>query len=248
MCQRFLKYQNKNDIDAPKDFEAFQESVQFPSNHPPDFKVFLSKFRSDWYRSFDDVENLVYQSVSNFGVENLHYIELRFSPEHFANHNDFDRIDICKTIINTGNTAAKENNFAIKYLITFNRNKQTVKEMLSLYKKIKAAGLTDIIGYDLAGDELLNPAEEFVPLFDTIKNDNFAGITIHAGEVTPPEQIQIAIKKLHAQRIGHGTTSIKDKKLQKTLIDKEIYLEQCPVSNYFTGSWVDTPLHPFQET
>ncbi len=238
---------NKNGIDAPRDFEEFQQAVQFPKNRPPDFKVFLSKFRSDWYRDFGDVEKLIYKSVCNFKKESIHYIELRFSPEHFANFNNFERIDVCKALIASSNQAAKENDFGIKYLITFNRNKQTVDEMLSLYKKIAQAGLVDIVGYDLAGDELLNPAEEFKLLFDTIKSDKHAGITIHAGEVTPPEQIWAAIEKLHAQRIGHGTTSIRDEKLQRELIDRKIYLEQCPVSNYFTGSWVDTPLHPFKQ-
>ncbi len=237
----------KNNIDAPKNFEEFEESVRFPKNHPPDFKIFLSKFRSDWYRDFEDIEKLIYKSVCDFKKENIHYIELRFSPEHFANFNDFDRIDVCKALINSSNQAAKENDFEIKYLITFNRNKQTADEMLSLYKKISEANLLDIVGYDLAGDELLNPAEEFQSLFDTIKKDGHAGITIHAGEVTPPEQIWAAIQKLHAQRIGHGTAAIKDEKLQKELIDKQICLEQCPVSNYFTGSWVDTPLHPFKQ-
>ena len=237
---------NKNQIDAPKEFEAFRQSVQFPKNHPPDFKVFLSKFRNDWYRDFDDINNLIYKSVLNFAQESMHYIELRFSPEHFAFFNDFDRIEVAKAIIESANKAAAEGNFTIIYLITFNRNKQTAEEMLSLYKKIASAGLTDVIGYDLAGDELLNPAEEFTLLFDTVKDDGYAGITIHAGEVTPPEQIWTAIEKLHAQRIGHGTTSIKDEKLQKYLKDNNIYLEQCPVSNYFTGAWVDTPLHPFK--
>lgn len=236
----------KNSIDAPRDFTEFQGSVQFPKNHPPDFKVFLSKFRSDWYRDFGDVENLIYKSVLGFKSENLHYLELRFSPEHFANFNNFDRIDVCKAVIANGNRAAKECGFAIKYLITFNRFLQKEDKMIELYKKIAAAGLSDIIGYDLAGDELENPAEQFEKLFGIIHSDKFAGITIHAGEVTTPEQIAIAIDKLHAQRIGHGVVAIRDEKLQKRLIEENICLEQCPVSNYFTGAWVDTPLHPFK--
>ncbi len=118
--------------------------------------------------------------------------------------------------------------------------------MLELYKKLSSAGFTDIIGYDLAGDEILNPPEEFKNLFSVIHSDG-VGITIHAGEVTPPEQIWKAIDMLHAKRIGHGTTAIKDEELQKELIARKIYLEQCPVSNYFTASWKDTPLHPFKQ-
>ncbi len=89
----------KNNIDAPRDYKDFIGSVQFPEDHEPDFKVFLSKFRNDWYRDFDDIKNITYNSVLNFSKESMHFIELRFSPEHFAFVNNFDRIDVAKIII-----------------------------------------------------------------------------------------------------------------------------------------------------
>ena len=233
-----------NISEVPKEIKAFKKQAQFPENHKPDFKLFLSKFRNDWYRSYEDIFYITYNSVKLFKQENLFFIELRFSPEHFSLQNDFERMEVAQLIIEAAQQAAYEIGLHIKFLITFNRNKQTQYEMLDLYRSLKKAKLTDIVGWDLAGDEIMNPPEEFVELFDVIHAEG-DGITIHAGEVTEPIQIWSAIDLLHATRIGHGTMAIHDEKLQDKLISENIYLEQCPVSNYFTGSCEDTPNHPF---
>ena len=80
--------------------------------------------------------------------------------------------------------------------------------------------------------------------FRTVKEDGVYGTTIHAGEVSPAEQVWESIDRLHAGRIGHGTSTIDDEALQKRLIDEGIVLEQCITSNYQTGSWVDEQNHP----
>lgn len=243
--ETLFKIAQKNHIEnTPDNLKDFILEAQFPLNHPPDFKVFLSKFRNDWYRSHEDVYELVYNSIKKFEKEHLFFLELRFSPEHFSLVNDFDRIEISKIIIHAAKTAAREIGLYIKFLITFNRNKQTQYEMLDLYNIIIKETFPDLIGIDLAGDEIINPPEEFISLFDKIHNDG-VGITIHAGEVTSPEQVWWAINSLYANRIGHGTKSIEDQRLLEELVKRSIVLEQAPVSNSFTGSWVNTPTHPF---
>ncbi|MEM5947231.1 adenosine deaminase [Spirochaetia bacterium 38H-sp] len=235
----------KNGLDVPKTYEEFKKTAQFPKDSEPDFLKFLSKFRTDWYKSLGDIEEIVYQSVKNLSNDGIFYIELRFSPEHFALNNNFNREEVTKIIVRAGNQAAKEEGFNIRYLITFNRNKQNQQQMLELYNKIKKLEIEEIVGIDLAGDEIHYGPELFIDFFKQIKKDNRYGITVHAGEVTPAEEIWKAIKNLNATRIGHGTAAIKDEKLQNYLKEKFIILEQCITSNYQTGSWTDSKNHPF---
>ncbi len=237
----------KNKPSIPRDFETFKSEVQFPKDSEPDFLTFLAKFKNDWYRSHDDVALITYDSVKNFSLDSLVYIELRFSPEHFSEFNNFQREDITRLIIDAGNRAAREKGIKIKYLLTFNRNKQTPQEMIQLYDRLTALDLPDIVGIDLAGDEINYPPELFKDFFDHINGEGRFKSTIHAGEVTSPNQIWVAIKQLGASRIGHGTTSIEDRKLQEYLKDKGIALEQCITSNYQTGSWEDEKNHPIGE-
>ena len=104
-------------------------------------------------------------------------------------------------------------------------------------------GNKDIVGIDLAGDEVNYPVKLFPKFFSFVKSDGLYKTTIHAGEVTPASEIWEAIK-LHAARIGHGTAAINDQELQNCLKENSIALEQCITSNYQTGSWPDEKTHP----
>jgi adenosine deaminase len=243
-AETLFKISLRNDLPMPKNFEEFKKECQFPKDSKPDFLAFLSKFKNDWYRTHQDVWDITYNSVLELKKDGIFYIELRFSPEHFALQNNFDREEITKLIVEAGNEAAQKANIHIRYLITFNRSKQNEDEMLHLYKKILALNIPEIVGIDLAGDELNFPAKNFRQLFEKINSDGVYGSTIHAGEVSPPEDIWNAIKETGAHRIGHGTSAIYDNDLQKYLIEKEIVLEQCITSNYQTGSWDDEKKHP----
>jgi adenosine deaminase len=234
----------KNGLPYSEKMAEFKSAVQFPRDSEPDFLTFLSKFKNDWYRSHQDVVDIVRDSVLDFVNDGLFYIELRFSPEHFALKNNFDRMEITRLVIRTANEAARVTGVRIRYLITFNRAKQNQYEMIDLYRTIRNLEIPEIVGIDLAGDETQYPPEQFVEFFNTVKSDGVYGTTIHAGEVSPAEQVWASIDKLHASRIGHGTSTIDDPKLQQRLRDEGIVLEQCITSNYQTGSWVDEANHP----
>ncbi len=235
----------RNGLDLPSTFEDFKREVQFPKDSEPDFLTFLSKFRNNWYRSLDDVREITYESIKSFAADGLHYIEVRFSPEHFAIHNNFDRREITRLVIDAGNEGAREAGVQLRYLITFNRSKQTEEEMLALYRELRDLDIPEIVGIDLAGDEINYPPELFQRFFKMVRDDGRFGTTIHAGEVTHAQQVWEALTLLGADRIGHGTSAIEDEKLQERLASTGVALEQCITSNRQTGSWTDEKHHPF---
>jgi adenosine deaminase len=227
----------RNNLEEFKDFETFKKKYQFPKISNPDFLAFISKFQINLFKSLEDISTITYDSIKRLEQEGIFYIELRFAPHYFARQNSFDPIEVTKLIIENGNRAAKDINLHLRYLITFSRRTQTSDEILKIYDKITSLDLKEIVGVDLAGDEFNFPPKLFIPAFNKIHKRNQHKITIHAGEVTSSEQVWTAIKELHASRIGHGTSVIHDKKLQKYLIKKNIALEQCITSNSLTGSW-----------
>ena len=246
--KKLFELSQNNKLDMPTDYKAFKKAVQFPKESSPDFLMFLAKFKNDWYRSHNDVSFITYHSVKELKKDGIFYIELRFSPEHFAEVNAFDREEITRLIIDAGNRAAREDGVLIRYLLTFNRNKQTEDEMIALYDMLKNSfGPGDIVGIDLAGDELHYPPELFTRFFQRIHDDGLYKATVHAGEVTEPRQIWVAIRELHADRIGHGVVCIRDEELQEYLKEQRIALEQCITSNYQTGAWADESHHPLGE-
>jgi adenosine deaminase len=241
---RLFELSLKNNLDRPRDFEAFRREVQFPKDSGPDFLAFLAKFHNDWYRSHDDVYFITYHSVRDLVDDGLFYCELRFSPEHFSLENDFDRAEITKLIVAAGNRAAAETGLHLRYLLSFNRSKQSEREMIALYDRLKKLGLSEVVGIDLTGDEINYPPEQFRAFFRHVAKDGLYRATIHAGEVSPSAQIWEAIRNLGAARIGHGTSAVDDPPLQELLKEKGIGLEMCITSNFQTGSWADERNHP----
>ena len=82
-----------------------------------------------------------------------------------------------------------------------------------------------IVGFDLAGAEAGNPAEDHRPAF-LHATRNFLQKTVHAGEAYGPESIFQAITECHADRIGHGTFLFHVDKVSGDVEDPEQFVEQ----------------------
>ncbi len=66
----------------------------------------------------------------------------------------------------------------------------------------------------------------------------------HAGEAAGAESIWGALKSLKVDRIGHGTRAYEDNALLDYLIENQIPIEMCPVSNVKTGVVNNLKEHP----
>ena len=82
----------------------------------------------------------------------------------------------------------------------------------------------------LDSSEVGNPPSKFQQVFDKARKEGFRTVA-HAGEEGPPEYIWEAIDLLGVSRIDHGVRCIDDPKLLEYLIEKQIPLTVCPLSN-----------------
>jgi len=87
-----------------------------------------------------------------------------------------------------------------------------------------------IIGVGLDSAEVGNPPEKFRDVFDRARAEGFLSVA-HAGEEGPPEYIWQALDVLHASRIDHGVRCLEDPRLVERLVDEQIPLTVCPLSN-----------------
>lgn len=107
----------------------------------------------------------------------------------------------------------------------------------------------DVVGLDLAGGPLPGHAfriEDYAPAFARAR-DLALGRTVHAGEGRAPAEIRIAVEKLHAQRVGHGTTLLQDGAVLDLVLSRGITVEACITSNLHTGVIADFCEHPLPE-
>lgn len=84
------------------------------------------------------------------------------------------------------------------------------------------------IGLD--SSELGHPPSKFERVFAKARADELRAVA-HAGEEGPPEYIWQALDLLKVDRIDHGVRAFEDPKLMQRLIDEQIALTVCPLSN-----------------
>lgn len=87
-----------------------------------------------------------------------------------------------------------------------------------------------IIGVGLDSSEVGHPPSKFKKVFEEARNMGY-NVVAHAGEEGDSSYIWEAIKLLHVTRIDHGIRCDEDEHLVKFLIEKQIPLTVCPLSN-----------------
>jgi adenosine deaminase len=101
-----------------------------------------------------------------------------------------------------------------------------------------------IVGFDLAGDELLFPElAPHVPAFRIAKAAGL-GLTCHAAEAAPASAARDAVELLGATRIGHGAHVADDPDVLRWCAESGVVIEVCPTSNWFTGAIAEISAHP----
>ncbi|MEL7560203.1 adenosine deaminase [Stutzerimonas chloritidismutans] len=82
----------------------------------------------------------------------------------------------------------------------------------------------------LDSSEMGHPPSKFERVFAKARAEGFLAVA-HAGEEGPPEYIWEALDLLKVSRIDHGVRASEDPKLIQRLIDEQIPLTVCPLSN-----------------
>ncbi len=182
--------------------------IQFDGRR--DFAHFLSKFGTlrQLYQEPRAIEQVTREAVADAAADQVRYLELRFSPDHFARQAEHDPEEIAALIVRAGSDEATRQNVLLRFLLTIGRgyDPATAERILAIALALQTEG---VVGLDLAGDELEFPAPPFHSLIERAASAGL-GITIHAGEVGSPRAVWQAIREFGAARIGHGIRSVDD--------------------------------------
>ena len=86
------------------------------------------------------------------------------------------------------------------------------------------------IGVGLDSSEVGHPPEKFARVFARARELDLH-VVAHAGEEGPPAYVWSALDVLQVERIDHGVQSIHDTALMQRLVDTQMPLTVCPLSN-----------------
>ncbi|KAA3673479.1 adenosine deaminase [Paragonimus westermani] len=155
----------------------------------------------------------------------LCYVELRFSP-HLLVGSKLSPDDVVATVLNTSKQAGDQHGVQVRLILCILRSRpDTADSVLELAVKYKRKG---VVAIDLSGDDSVW-LENGIPIevVNVFQRAKALGIhrTVHAGENSPADAVLEAIELLHAERIGHGYSTVNNLKVFDFVRKNRIHLE-----------------------
>ncbi len=174
-----------------------------------------------------DFFDLTWAYVLKCKEDNIVHTEIFFDPQtHTDRGIKFDIV--INGIYKALKKAEKEFDLSFKIIMCFLRH---LDEKAGFEILDQALNHKDkIFGVGLDSSEMGNPPSKFEKLFKKALENHFITVA-HAGEEGPPEYIWEALNLLNVKRIDHGVQCLKDEQLVKKLVENQIPLTVCPLSN-----------------
>ncbi|MCX5424006.1 adenosine deaminase [Streptomyces sp. NBC_00078] len=231
------------DSKVPTDPEALVDYFTFT-----DFAHFIDVYLSvvDLIRTPEDVRLLTYEVARDLARQQVRYAELTITPWSSTRRN-IDERAFMDAIEDARKAAEAEFGTVLRWCfdIPGEAGLEAAEETtrLATDDRLRPEGL---VSFGLGGPEIGVPRPQFKPYFDRAVAAGLRSVP-HAGETTGPETVWDALTHLHAERIGHGTSSFQDPKLLAHLAEHRIPLEVCPTSNIATRAVRTLDEHPVKE-
>jgi adenosine deaminase len=193
---------------------------------------------------YDACRRVAFENVEDAKLEGLDYVELRFSPQFMAEPHGLDLEAVVEAVVDGVQQGRREFNMKVNLIGIISRTygpERGWKELQALLTQHN-----QIVGLDLAGDEVNHPGELFVDHFAKARQVGWKA-TIHAGEARGPDSVWQAVRELGASRIGHATHAVEDPELMDMLVEQRIGVEVNLTSNIQTTTVPDLPSHPLRQ-
>jgi aminodeoxyfutalosine deaminase len=223
------------DPGALSDYFAFRDFAHF-------VEVYLSVM--DLIRDQEDIRLLTYEVARDLARQQVRYAELTVTPySHIAR--GIPAPALCEAIEDARRSAERDMGIVLRWCfdIPGESGLPAAQETLRAALDERPDGL---VAFGLGGPEIGVPRPPFKPFFDAARAAGLHSVP-HAGETTGPETVWDALRELGAERIGHGTSVMRDPELVEHLARERIPLEVCPTSNVRTRAVDSLASHPLPD-
>jgi adenosine deaminase len=193
----------------------------------------LQSFLDIYYRGTNvlqteqDFYDLTWAYFSKIYSQNVRHAELFFDPQ---THTDRGILfeTVIKGIHKAQEAAALKLGISSQLIMCFLRHLSPESGMTLLDEARPFKNW--IIGVGLDSSEKNRPPSIFEKVYEKARDDGYQAVA-HAGEEGPAEYVWEALNLLKSRRIDHGIRSMDDPKLIEYLVQNQIPLTVCPLSN-----------------
>ena len=117
-----------------------------------------------FYRSPEVIERITREAIEDAAVDNIKYLELRFTPVALSRAEDFPLHEVIDWVVEGARKGEEELGVKTRLIASVNRHEsvELAEEVARLAIDRKGKG---IVGLDLAGSEATAPAAPFIGVF-----------------------------------------------------------------------------------
>lgn len=227
----------RDDVDTLRDFMRVDDA-QSLEDYLARFDVTLAVLQTA-----DALERAAYELAIDAAADGVRYIEMRYAP--VLNVRQGLSLGHAVEAPLLGLERAKRDGGAIGRIIVCGLRHLSPDVSLELARLAVAYRSRGVVGFDLAGGELGNPASAHAPAFEFAQQHDLA-CTCHAGEGDGASSVREAVHRCGAHRLGHATRLIEDESLTQYVNDRRIPLEICLTSNVQTRAVTSYESHPLR--
>lgn len=182
---------------------------------------------ADVLRTEQDFYDLTWAYLQKCKAQNVIHVEPFFDPQ---THTDRG---IPFTVVLNGITQALQDGqrqLGISHglILSFLRHLSEEAAFQTLEQAMPFRDAFIAVGLD--SSEMGHPPSKFQRVFAKARSEGLLAVA-HAGEEGPPDYIWQALDLLKVSRIDHGVRAAEDPRLIQRLIDEQIPLTVCPLSN-----------------
>jgi adenosine deaminase len=189
-------------------------------------------------------ERIIQVAADCLAADGVVYAELRNSVRHLAALNEIDLREALEWLCDGMETASSRTGVDVRLIVSLTRehfSMETAKAMLTAIASVEHGRL---VGIDLTGDEIYPVPSEASSIFRKAKDELGLGVTIHAGESGPSQNVRWAIEECQATRIGHALSAVDDPACLELMSEQAVCVEVCLTSNLLSGRFESLDLHP----
>lgn len=191
---------------------------------------------------YEACRRITLECLEDAAREGLDYVEVRFSPLFMAEPHDLDPLSVTSVVCEAWQEAQSLYPVKSSLIVILSRTygPEACETELEAALAYRQSGVT---GLDLAGDEARHPASQFVRHFERARQAGLR-LTAHAGEFDGAESVRQTVLQLAPERLGHAVHAADDPAVLDLLAEKQVAIECCPTSNYYTTAVPRLAAHP----
>lgn len=189
-----------------------------------------------------DYYDLTWAYLQRAKADNVVHTEIMFDPQSHT-----ERGIALETVINGISRALQDgqNKLGISSYLIFSLLRHLSEQECLQCLEQGVAFKDKFIAIGLDSSEKGNPPEKFTKLYARAEELGLLKVA-HAGEEGPAEYIWSAIDVLDIDRIDHGNRCLEDDKLVEYIVQKDLTLTVCPLSNLKLCVVDDLKHHPIK--